>query len=91
MAVGHADVERAVIDAYCEATGLRRDVVVAGIDGSEDVPLDSVLGVELIVAMEGRFSVSIPEDEEGKAKNFGSLRNFSRMVERHVRAREAAR
>lgn len=78
------NVLEAVIKAYCEATGLARDVVAAGLDGSDEVPFDSVLGVELIVAMEGRFGVRISEDEEGQGKNFKSLRSFSKMVERYV-------
>jgi acyl carrier protein len=84
-------VEQAVIEAYVEATGLGRDAVVAGLDGSDEVPFDSVLGVELIVAMEGRFGVSISEDEEGQAKNFQNLRSFSKMVERYVQTVKAAR
>ncbi len=90
MAPQQPDIERAVVEAYCEATGLSRKVVLAGIDGSADIPFDSVLGVELIVAMEGRFQIRIPEDEEGKAKNFKNLRSFSRMVERYARAAEPA-
>ena len=91
MTVSRRDIERAVVDAYCAATDADRAVVEAGLDGDPAVPFDSILGVELMAAVEGVFKTTIPEAEETVAKNFKTLRDFARMIERYVSSREQAR
>lgn len=79
-------VEAAVIEAYCAATGVDPKTAAEGFAGGGSTPFDSIVGLELIVAMEIRFGAPIDEAEETKRDNFASLKAFTEMVERYVGA-----
>lgn len=79
-------IRAAVIEAYAAATGLTPEAAGAGYNGSPAVPFDSILGLELMVALEDRFNVEIPEEEETRAANFISLAAFARMAGKYVGA-----
>lgn len=77
-------VKAAVIEAYTAATGVTRTAALNSFAGGASAPFDSIVGLELIVALEARFGVEIDETEETERANFSDLAAFTRMVERYV-------
>ena len=73
-----------MIEAYTAATGVTRTAALDGFAGGASAPFDSIVGLELIVALEARFGVEIDEAEETTRANFSDLEAFTQMVERYV-------
>lgn len=80
------EVRAAVIAAYAEATGVDTQQATAGFDGDPLVAFDSIIGLELMVAVEARLGIEIPEVEETRGANFRSIAAFARMVDGYRRA-----
>lgn len=65
------DVLEAVREAATEVLGVSSDAVVEEASFKDDLEADSLDLVELVMALEERFEVTIPEDELGDIKTVG--------------------
>ncbi|MDP9387734.1 MAG: acyl carrier protein [Actinomycetota bacterium] len=65
------DVLEAVREAATEVLGVSSDAVVEEASFKDDLEADSLDLVELVMALEERFDVTIPEDELGDIKTVG--------------------
>ncbi len=63
-----ADVLTAVQESAKEVLGVDQDVVVEDARFKDDLDADSLDLVELVMALEERFEVTIPEEELGDIK-----------------------
>lgn len=58
-----SEVEAKMIDLLVEELGLDRDKITMGATFEEDLEVDSLGVVELLMALEDSFGVSIPDEE----------------------------
>lgn len=58
-----AEVEAKMIDLLVEELGLERDKITMSATFEEDLEVDSLGVVELLMALEDNFGVSIPDEE----------------------------
>jgi acyl carrier protein len=65
------DVLSTVKDAATEVLGVEADAVVEGATFKDDLGADSLDLVELVMALEERMDISIPEDELEGIKTVG--------------------
>ena len=61
-----ADVEEKVIKIICEQLDVAEEDVVPGASFVDDLGADSLDQVELIMAMEEEFDISIPDEDAEK-------------------------
>jgi acyl carrier protein len=66
-----ADVLTAVQESAKEVLGVDQDVVVEDARFKDDLDADSLDLVELVMALEERFEVTIPEEELGGIETVG--------------------
>ncbi len=66
-----ADVLTAVREAAVEVLGVDPDAVVEEASFKDDLDADSLDLVELVMALEERFEVTIPEEELGNIASVG--------------------
>ena len=66
-----AQVLEAVREAATEVLGVSPDLVVEEASFKDDLEADSLDLVELVMALEERFDVTIPEEELGDIKTVG--------------------
>jgi acyl carrier protein len=69
--VERSDVLAAVKDAAVEVLGVEPDAVVEEASFKDDLDADSLDLVELVMALEERLDITIPEDELGEIKTVG--------------------
>jgi len=62
-------------EAAVEVLGVSPDVVVEEANFKDDLDADSLDLVELVMALEERFDITIPEDELGEIKTVGEAVN----------------
>jgi acyl carrier protein len=67
-----ATVEEKVIKIICEQLDVPKDDVVPGASFVDDLGADSLDQVELIMAMEEDFDISIPDED---AEKIGTVQN----------------
>lgn len=92
MPATRIELESAVISAYCAANGVKPADARSGFATPDALDFDSLVGLELMVALEARFGVDLPPREGTRHRSFETLRSFTDMVERYVgRAAGAAR
>lgn len=60
------DIASQVMDIVAENLGTEREKVVADANFIEDLGADSLDTVELVMALEEKFDVEIPEEDAGK-------------------------
>jgi len=63
-------------EAAVEVLGVSPDVVVEEASFKDDLDADSLDLVELVMALEERFDITIPEDELGEIKTVGEAVNI---------------
>ena len=66
-----ADVLTAVRESAVEVLGVGADTVVEDANFKDDLDADSLDLVELVMALEERFEVTIPEEELGSITTVG--------------------
>ncbi len=66
-----SEVLAAVKDAAVEVLGVEPDAVVEEATFKDDLDADSLDLVELVMALEERLDITIPEDELGEIKTVG--------------------
>jgi acyl carrier protein len=89
--MGPRDIEDLTIEflakeAKCSADEMRQRLEEAG----GDLPIDSILLVEVVVRVEERCGVHLPTTLE-TAQNLRSVRHFALMVYDHVQIEQARR
>lgn len=87
--MGPRDIEDLTIgllaeEAKCSPDDMRQRLEEAG----DDLPIDSILLVEVVVRVEDRCGVHLPTTVE-TARNLRSVRDFAVMVYEHVQAGRA--
>jgi acyl carrier protein len=81
MSIVPPDTDRAVREILSELT-LSDDCLVQSSDASLDtIGIDSVRMIELVYALEDRFSIEIGDDEVGP-ENFSSIGSLTALVTR---------
>jgi acyl carrier protein len=65
------DIEAQVKEIICEQLDVKAEDVDAGKTFTEDLGADSLAIVELVLALEEKFDVKIPDDEVDKIKTVG--------------------
>ena len=71
-----ADVNEQVTEIICEQLDLERSEVALEKSFTEDLGADSLAIVELVLALEEKFDVKIPDDEVDKIKTVGDAINY---------------
>lgn len=89
--MGPKDIEDLTIellaeDAKCTSGEIRQGLEEAG----DDLPIDSIVLVEVVARVEKRCGVQLPTTLE-TARNLRSVRAFAEMVYAHVLAAQAER
>ena len=76
-----ADVEKKVIKIICEQLDVPEEEVVPEASFVDDLGADSLDQVELIMAMEEEFDVSIPDED---AENIGTVQDAIDYVKKAI-------
>ncbi|MBT2365869.1 acyl carrier protein [Streptomyces sp. ISL-10] len=66
------DIRREVVSVMCEV-GFQEDELLDGARLAEDLDIDSTEMVEIVVALEEHFGISIDADGEGAFKTLGDM------------------
>ena len=71
-----ADVNEQVTEIICEQLDLERSEVALEKSFTEDLGADSLAIVELVLALEEKFGIKIPDDQVDKIKTVGDAVNY---------------
>src|SRR5437016_1260892 len=85
------DINELVVRAYLASNHVKEEVVRRGFDGSKDVPVDSLVGEELLAAVEEECGVHVPSGESLNRGVRPSLRAYAELVERYAAKAAPAR
>lgn len=69
-------VEQRVIEIVCEHLAVSKETVTRSTSFIEDIGADSLDIVELVMALEEQFGVSIPDEQAEKIKTVGDAVSF---------------
>lgn len=70
------DVEREMIKIVCDQLGVEESLVRHDSSFVDDLDADSLDLVELVMAFEEEFNISIPDDEAEKIRTVGDAINY---------------
>ena len=76
-----SDVEEKVIKMICEQLDVPEEDVVPSASFVDDLGADSLDQVELIMAMEEEFDISIPDED---AENIGTVQNAIDYIKKAI-------
>ena len=76
MAVNHADVLAGLVEIVNEVAGIPADEIKPEKSFVDELDVDSLAMVEVIVAAEERFGVTIPDDDAKNFKTVGDAVDF---------------
>jgi acyl carrier protein len=76
MAVNHADVLAGLVEIVNEVAGIPADEIKPEKSFVDELDVDSLAMVEIIVAVEERFGVTIPDDDAKNFKTVGDAVDF---------------
>ena len=65
------DIEAKLTDLLVDELGIERDDITAAAKFEEDLDVDSLGGVELLMALEDNFGVKIPDEEAEQITTVG--------------------
>lgn len=85
------ELDDAVVAAYCAANDVKPAKAREAFGTPGGLEFDSLIGLELMAALEAKFGVEIPAREGTRRQNFATLRTFADMVERYVGSGRSAR
>jgi acyl carrier protein len=71
-----ADIETIVKEIIVEQLDVKPEDVIEGKTFTEDLGADSLAIVELVLALEEKFEVKIPDDEVDKIKTVGDAISY---------------
>lgn len=87
----HQTIEDLIIELLAEEEGVSPDALRERLaDEGEDLPIDSLLAVEVVVRVEERCGVHLPTTPE-TAQYLRSVRDFATMVHHLVQKMEQGR
>ena len=66
-----SEIESKLTDLLVEELGIDKDKITMGATFEEDLEVDSLGVVELLMALEDNFDVTIPDEEAEKIGNVG--------------------
>jgi acyl carrier protein len=87
MAMERKEIESAVNEIFVREFELEERDVGAHAQLREDLQLDSLDAVDMVVALEKRFKIRIPEDQARAVKTVGDVYDF---LERAIKAEPPA-
>lgn len=70
------DVEAQIKDAIIEKLGVEESKVTEGASFINDLGADSLDTVELIMELENRFNIQIPDEDQEKIQTVGDAINY---------------
>lgn len=71
-----SDIKDQVVEIICEQLDVKPEDVAEAKSFTEDLQADSLAIVELVLALEEKFDVKIPDDEVDKIKTVGDAINY---------------
>ncbi len=71
-----ADVQNRVIEVVCEQMGVAADKVSAETSFVNDLGADSLDTVELVMELEEKFEITIPDEDAEKIQTVGDAVSF---------------
>jgi acyl carrier protein len=74
--------ERKIINAIAKETGIDKKEITLG-SNLYDIGIDSLSALELLVALEDKYDIRIPEDQ---LNNLTTVREIVKVVQRNVSA-----
>jgi len=69
-------VEERVKDIVCERLGVNRAVLTRDLSFQHDLGADSLERVELVMALEEQFGLTIPEDQTDRFRTLGEAIDY---------------
>lgn len=76
MTTANASIEQEVITIICEQLDVKAEDVNAAKTFNEDLGADSLAIVELVLALEEKFNLKIPDEEVDNIKTVGDAINY---------------
>jgi len=83
MSIDRATIERDVTAIICEQLDVKTEDVSAGKSFNDDLGADSLAIVELVLALEEKFDLKIPDDEVDTIKTVGDAINYIAEKKKH--------
>jgi acyl carrier protein len=71
-----SDIKDQVVEIICEQLDVKPEEVSEAKSFTDDLQADSLAIVELVLALEEKFDVKIPDDEVDKIKTVGDAINY---------------
>ena len=71
-----SDIKDQVVEIICEQLDVKPEDVAEAKSFTDDLQADSLAIVELVLALEEKFDVKIPDDEVDKIKTVGDAINY---------------
>ena len=71
-----SDIKAQVSEIICEQLDVKQEDIEESKTFTDDLGADSLAIVELVLALEERFDVKIPDDEVDKIKTVGDAINY---------------
>jgi acyl carrier protein len=83
-------VREVIIEIVCAELGDDLSLLRRRLTAGEEVPLDSLTGVEVLVRVEERFGVRVPETVE-TARALRSINGFAKLIADFANSKERTR
>ncbi len=83
MTIDRATIEAQVREIICEQLDVKLEDVGDGKSFNDDLGADSLAIVELVLALEEKFDLKIPDDEVDTIKTVGDAINYISEKKKH--------